>query len=795
MIRCRVKDRRWLGRDARRRYVVVTGVMLAVAAMSSRAPAQDAAALQYERIQNAIARGVAHVYQTPPPSTFEPAWKYTHWSYKFDQEFHHPTGNHALANWALLACGESYQNPQLYRRVNLVLASDTAYVYDRGMRAQMLAELPRLRWAPWVHRDGVFLTGALTDVGNFHSQHTEGLAGGAGDNAHGQYGVLGLAGLQRAGWNRISNKQWALIDSYWRAAQQKTEGGDPAGWAIYSLEPAHGLTGSIAYFTKVRAPMTAGAIAVLAVTERALRGPKMDVGKQNVSLELRKGLRWLNQNFVLNDPDEESDRYFYFFTVQSVGRYTGFRTFNGIDWFRDVTAALLAEQQPDGSWTGPKGKLLSTGFALLYLARANDPLGVAKLRWRSLEPGQDTSTKRINWHNRPHDMWNFVDYASELYEVSTTWQIADIDQPIYELIESPLLYMSTDEAFIMRDEDVAKLRRYIDAGGLLVTNPDEGEAAAQISFKKLAERLFGDDGLTLEDMAGDDPLRDLHARNVNTPMKMVHNGVRPLMVHFSGDIGRELQRLDTASKSFDALSNIYLYATGLQPQRPRLKRNYVVDQLAAPSRVLRAARIRHAGQYDPEPGAMQQLRTLMANEHDVDLQVSTAEPSELSDQRIGFLTTVGPLDMSGDEVAALRQWIGRGGTLWLDIAGGGQSAIDSVYALVDQLSDGGPRRTLGRRDAIIHGEPFDGGYDCTRVNYRLYALRVMGTVVRPQLEMVEVAGRPAIIFSTMDLTTALAGLDHWSIFGYSVRSARQLVQNGCLAVLEADGDENDAPRN
>ena len=132
--------------------------------------------------------------------------------------------------------------------------------------------------------------------------------------------------------------------------------------------------------------------------------------------------------------------------------------------------------------------------------------------------------------------------------------------------------------------------------------------------------------------------------------------------------------------------------------------------------------------------------------------------------------------------------------MWLDITGGGEHAIDSVYTLVDQLSDGGPRRTLGRRDAMISGEPFEGGYDCARVNYRLYALRVMGTVVRPQLEMVEVDGRPAIIFSTMDLTAALAGLDHWSIFGYSVRSARQLVQNGCLAVLKAVGDANDEPR-
>ena len=658
----------------------------------------------------------------------------------------------------------------------------------------MLAELPRRRWAPWVHREGAYLLNALTDRGNYNKQYTGGAAAGSGDNAHGQYGVLGLVGLQRAGWSRISKQHWSRVDAYWRAAQQKVEGDGPAGWAIYTLDPGgSGAPKGLPSYTNVRGPMTAGAVAVLSATERALYGPKMDLGKAGVSVHLRRGLSWMDRNFTLSDAAEELDRYFYFFTIQSVGRYTGYRTFNGIDWFREVTARMLAEQQSDGSWSGNKGSLLSTSFALLYLARANDPLAISKVRWRQPrgEGAGDAETPvEASWNNRPHDIWNFVDYASDRYEVSTTWQIAELSQPLYELMESRMMYLATDERLRLSDDQVAKLRAYVDAGGLLVTNPDGSGTPAIASIQRLAKRMFEDRGYRLEKIGTDDPIRHIHAVKVNLPMQMVHNGIRPLMVHFTRDVGRELQRFNTAHPAFNALSNLYLFTVGKRPQQSRLLNDFVVRREHAPSRSLSAARIRHDGNFDPEPRALEQLQAILANDHDIDLSLSTLSASELDRQRIAFLTTIGRFELKDAEVAALRRWIEGGGTLWIDVAGGGQEAIESQRMLVAKLAPDAQPKLMGRRDPIISGRDLDGGLDCRRVQYRRYALRVMGRRITPQLEMIQIDGRPAIIYSTVDLTAGVAGLNHWGIFGYSVTSARNLVTNGCLAVMD---DSETAP--
>ena len=89
---------------------------------------------------------------------------------------------------------------------------------------------------------------------------------------------------------------------------------------------------------------TDGGVATLTLAERSRHGPKLpDPTRDNVSVELRKGLRWLDENF---DPTRSpgADWFYTMWTIQRVGQATGRRTFNGIDWFRHVTAEILQKQ-------------------------------------------------------------------------------------------------------------------------------------------------------------------------------------------------------------------------------------------------------------------------------------------------------------------------------------------------------------------------------------------------------------------------------------------------------------------
>jgi len=689
------------------------------------------------------------------------------------------TGNHALTCWAMLAAGQSYQDPRLNRRISWVLSSDTPYTYDRGMRLMMLSRLTGESFGPWAKRDADWIQSAITDKGNFNSEYFGGPSVGFGDHGSGFYGVLGLWGADRAGVELNHKKVWSPIDAHWRATQQKTPGDAAAGWAVGMLakgpsdEPASQARTTSTRST-VNTPMTAAGVASLTLSERYLNGPKLtDPTKDNISIELRKGLRWLDENF---DPDEpfDSDWYYTMWTAQQVGRATGRRTFNGVDWFREVTAEMLVRQGEDGLWedeNGRQGKLLSTGFALLYLSNALEPVAVSKVRFDGA------------WDNRPNDLWNFVEYASDVYEVDTAWQIVGLDQPVHDLVDSPVLYLATHEPFELSEAEIDRLREYIDAGGMLVFNPESAWGRVSASVEALVQALYP--GRALEPVAEFHPFYSLHTKlRGDQPMQMVHNGVRPLIVAFTKDVGRGLQSNNTKrfGDSFVAMSNIYLFAVGTEPRRVRLESDYVVTPEDWPGEQVQVARIRYEGDYDPEPGALSQLRAAMARDQAIDLKVRDVMAGGLADEKIAFLTSAGGGALSDDEAKALRSWVEAGGTLWLDAAGGTPNAVKATDAMLAKLFPDEFAIPLDEDSPIITGQGLGmNAHDARRVGYSRFADRQMGQTFTPRLQAIMLDNRPAVIYSPEDLTAALAGVKHWGVFGYDTASARKLAANGILA--------------
>jgi hypothetical protein len=693
------------------------------------------------------------------------------------QEVVYETGNHALVCWAMLAAGQSYQDPRLNRRISWVLSSDTPYTYDRGMRLMMLSRLAGESYGPWAKRDAEWLASAVTDKGNFNSEYFGGPSVGYGDHGSGFYGVLGLWGADKLDIDLKNKKVWTPIDRHWRATQQKTSDDAAAGWAVGMLATTGGDDAAQARTkitrSTVNGPMTAAGVASLTLTERFLVGPKLtDPTRDNVSPELRKGLRWLDENFD-HTQVFGADWYYYMWTTQQVGRATGRRTFNDVDWFREVTAEMLNRQGSDGLWqddSGKQGKLLSTGFALLYLANALEPVAVSKVRFDG------------RWDNRPNDLWNFAEYASDVYEVDTTWQIVGLDQPMHELADTPLLYLATNEPFTLSVAKVDRLREYIDAGGMLVFNPEAPWNRLAGSVEALVEALYP--GRSLEEVAGFHPFYSLHSKlRPTVQMRMAHNGVRPLVVAFTKDIGRGLQvnDLNRYGDSFAAMSNIYLFAVGTEPRRVRLETSYVAPPESWPTDKLEVARIRYDGDYDPEPGALAQLRAVVARDQGIDLVVREVAAEELADERVAFLTTAGGGALTDDEAKSLRAWVQAGGTLWLDAAGGTPVAVEAANAMLMKLFPDRFPTPLVDDSPIITGQGLGmDAHDARRVSYSQFAQRQMGETHTPRLQAITIDGRSAVIYSPEDLTAALSGVGHWGVFGYSTDSARKLVSNGIL---------------
>lgn len=690
---------------------------------------------------------------------------------------HYRLGRQALTNWAMLSAGHSFQDPRLFRRIYRSLESDEPFVYSRAMRLQMLARLSPQRWWPWIRRDAAWMGAAVTEKGGFGAYHAGQRLKGWGDHANGQYGVLGLWAAQQAEQD-VPLAIWKAIDAHWRQTQQQTPGLRPAGWALGMFNVDDVEAGSRqANLGEVNAPMTAGGVSALTLTERYL-GADADTTRVERSRELTKGIAWLDQNFTLQNfgsIQSAVDPYFYLWTIQRVGQATGIRRFNGIDWFREGTATLLNRQnRDDGLWNASnQSTQVSTGFAMLFLSEAMRPIAIAKVQYDG------------NWNNRPNDLWNFVDYASSTYEVESTWQIFELDQPIDQLMESPILYMSGDAGFDLSDKHIDRLREYIDAGGLLLINPDKADAAMAKSVNQLVEKLYPD--RELETLEANHPLYGLHSEvRASVQMRAVTNGVRPLVITFVRDIGQGLQSNDVGrSESFVALSNLYLYTVGMNPRRQRLVSNYLPKTTGGtPPSEIEVARIKHSGDFDPEPGALTQLDRLLTKEHNVKMNLRAVEPGQLGDAKVAFLTTTGDGTLTDAQAKAIRDWIDDGGTLWMDAAGGSQQAVDALAAMLAKIDPQARPTPLASDDPIIDGRELKHlGYDNRRVKYRLYALRNTGVTTSPRLTAIYRDERPAIIYSPDDLTAGLAGLDHWGIFGYDTNSARRLAANGVLSAM------------
>ncbi|MFN0195803.1 MAG: hypothetical protein ACKVT0_03610 [Planctomycetaceae bacterium] len=91
-----------------------------------------------------------------------------------------------------------------------------------------------------------------------------------------------------------------------------------------------------------------------------------------------------------------SARYFLW-SVERIGVLLGLEQIGGEDWFKKGAAALLATQQPDGSWPDGKGNLADTAFAVLFLRKANLGSDISRL----LEGEPDKRFQIINRTEKP----------------------------------------------------------------------------------------------------------------------------------------------------------------------------------------------------------------------------------------------------------------------------------------------------------------------------------------------------------------------------------------------------------
>jgi hypothetical protein len=122
--------------------------------------------------------------------------------------------------------------------------------------------------------------------------------------------------------------------------------------------------------------MSAAGLSSLAVAREGLRVSRRLTAKRAAAADeaIRDGLGWLLANFdAARNPNRGTQHYFYWaYSLEKAMDTSGVERLGSREWWRDLSAELLARQEDDGSWS--RGNLEHTAFALLVLNRATLPV-------------------------------------------------------------------------------------------------------------------------------------------------------------------------------------------------------------------------------------------------------------------------------------------------------------------------------------------------------------------------------------------------------------------------------------
>ena len=696
-----------------------------------------------------------------------------------------PTGGQwgeltSLATWSLLATGESPQNDQLLPALQFLHGTALYGVYAMGARAQSYQYLPETPEVKLRASDDLkALIHALYGTGL--SKGFYGTSLNPSDDAvrlaarinHtvSVYGVLGVLACEQVG-AEVPINYWRFVEDGWSNDQDPSGAWTQNGRA--SSDPA-GL----------RASITAAGLSMLYITQDHLHADNGVECKGNVtSPHIDAGLKWLTENFdlILTEKDNRYSPYGTLFDVERVGEASGRKYLGFANWYDTGADYLTKTQALDGSWN--KADLTSTCFALLFLSHGRSPVVLNKLQY-------EINGVEGNWDERPRDGANLVRYIGEQTERELKWQIVNLDAPLHELHDAPILYIAGNKALHFTDDQQQKLKQFCQEGGMIVGNADGASAEFATSFRDLGAAMFPE--YEFRELPETSPVftseqyrRSTWARPPS--MLALSNGVREMMVLYpDSDPARswQLEQVTGRESLYQSADDLFLYATDKQNLTTAAK-SYVIepDTAITPTRRIKLARLRYDGNDDPEPAGWRRLAALLHNECDVRLDTL---PVKLGVGKLGsghgigahvaHLTGTTRFHLGFAARAELKRFVQGGGTLIIDAAGGNSEFADAARDELVAIFGDDAARELST--PVLASNPlfYLSGGNISDFSFRSFGQNLNGALHGPQLRVMTINHRPAVIYSREDLSAGLVGEPIDGITGYDPATATAIMRN------------------
>jgi len=656
--------------------------------------------------------------------------------------------------------------------------------YELGLRANaFLAAIKRSGmvsspYKPFLKSDVLMLMLSTKDGSYDYDSNGDGQS--SGDNSNSQYGVLGVwAGVQAD--EEVPREYWYKILKHWLECQCAD-----GGWGYRANQsPSATMT-------------TAGLASMFLCYDNLLadgfvkcdQGPKV----QAVLRPLNKGLDWMDKNFGLVAQGGGGWWYYLLYGVERVGLASGYKYFGKADWYKLGAERLLRMQGANGAWQGGVGPVVDTAYALLFLIRGRHGILFNKLEYDG------------DWNDRPRDMAKLTQWIGREFEESTiNWQIVNLKVRPEEWLDAPILYISGSTEPKFTDEQIAAIRRYVNMGGTILSCAECDGKGFKESIRAVYAKMFPK--YKLELVPKDHKFFSINFKLDNRTgtlrgLDMIHNGVRPLVVHTDQDMPRSWQLMlgKSDKPSFEGPANIALYLTdGAVAEKSLAARGATTwpeKPGGAMTRQVKVARLIYntaegkEGNCDPEPLAWERFSRIMGQKYKVDIDVSELMPiAKLAESRADLAVLCGTdrINANDQEIKALQAFVNGGGLLYMEAVGGawaGHNAAafaESGEALAGQVAAGLPdsaATTKRLRRLTIDSPMFtQKGFVIDDVKFRKFSRQKMSDP-RPQLRAVlNAKNMPVILFSNEDISGGLVGFACDEVHGYAPQSAFDLMRN------------------
>ena len=594
-------------------------------------------------------------------------------------------GGTALALLALMEVGESHQQKNMIKSLDALAGLKTTNTYVVATRTMVFSRVigkgsKNELYKTCLANDLKFLTNQAGRWGAWDYDSAD----RDGDNSVSQFALLALWEATR-GKQRIPEVILRSVERTWLKRQRRD-----GGWTYAALPETS---------TPSTMTMTSAGIASLYICQDMLIRdcrPYYNQKHADRAWDLLAGQ--LKADLAKHDArkriyPEYWTRGYLFFCVQRIGMTTGRKFIGDMDWFA-IAAEKLCEPNPRGrSYYGKWGTVVRASFELLFLSRGRIPLTFNKLAY-----GEE---KDRNFHTR--DIAHFTEYMRREFETPMRWQIVKVADEIERMLDAPILVVAgqTDPKFT--DEQWNKLREYSLRGGTLLFIPSHGGTEFLEAVKKRLGGLYGKDRemagahFTLEKLGEEHPFYTcyLNLKTVarNAPIWGVSDGTRLLAVVNQRDLACPWHRRDErrgGKTDFELGVNFYMTTTGRNQLSTRLRP--VFHQTGGEVRHrARIARIRHSGNWATQPYALDPVNRKLIAENRVAIDFTDGaliDAKSLAGKDLVWMTGAAKFELTDRQIRILRDYLDRGGTLFVNAVGGSEDFNDAADSMIEKIFEG-----------------------------------------------------------------------------------------------------------